>query len=318
MAKIDVGDAVSSGFRLIGSRPLSVVMWGLVYLVIVALPSALLFGFVGQDMINYFRDAVRNAGSGEPNMAAAMAMQAKMGVVQPVIWLTSIASRAVLLAAVFRAVLTPEDRGFFYLRLSMAEVRQGLVYLVLAILLGLIFFALLLAGALAGVLIFFIGRAAPAPASYVIQFLGIGAVVIACLVVMVLIALRFSLAGPMTFADKQFRLFESWTLTKGHVGELFLVAISLIAIAILCALVFDGIILGVVLSVVGSAPADHGASIRSFFEQSPEVLFRTFLPWIIVVSVFGSLFIGAMNAIFLAPWATIYRRLTASPEHAFT
>src|ERR1700712_1179980 len=45
--------------------------------------------------------------------------------------------------------------------------------------------------------------------------------VLLTLVAITYLALRFALAGPMIVADNQFRLLESWQMTKGHVGALF-------------------------------------------------------------------------------------------------
>lgn len=317
MARIEVGEAVSAGFKLIGRQPLAVVMWGLAYLLVSGLPALLLYWTVGPEMVGFYRDAFRHPGVA-PDMASMMAMQAKLGLVQPVTLLTSIVSRAVLMAAVFRAMLTPEDRGFFYLRLSMAEVWQGLVFLVIAVLLGVAFFVIFVVAILVGVVLALIGGAAHSAAGAVIVAIGVTALVLASVAALLYLALRFSMAGPMTFAHKQFRLFESWALTKGHMGGLFLVGLSLFAIGLLIAIVFDGVILAVVLSIVGAASQGLGPSIRSFFEQPPDAMLQAAGPWIAVMMVLGSLFVGAMTAIFLAPWAVIYRRLTASPEQAFT
>ena len=39
----------------------------------------------------------------------------------------------------------------------------------------------------------------------------------------VLGVLRLSLALPMSFAQRRFRLYESWDLTRGQAGKMFLV-----------------------------------------------------------------------------------------------
>ena len=81
---------------------------------------------------------------------------------------------------------------------------------------------------------------------------GIPGIIVGALVVvavMIWVSLRLSLAGPITFTERQFRLFESWTLTRGRGWRLFGVAVivAVVAMVIYFAAVILGLITGLAL-----------------------------------------------------------------------
>ncbi|HEX6859162.1 MAG TPA: hypothetical protein VF138_03040, partial [Caulobacteraceae bacterium] len=122
MSQIAVGEAAFEGFRVIARRPLAVVVWGLALLVLTAGPTALYLG----NFLPAFFDLMRPAGSGgEPSPEDMFALQARLMALNPLLMLTSLVIKTLLMCAVFRAVLTPRDDRFFYLRLGKAELMVG-------------------------------------------------------------------------------------------------------------------------------------------------------------------------------------------------
>jgi hypothetical protein len=132
VAGISVSAAAGAGFELIGRKPLTVLLWGLLIFVTGVLPLVGIFALVGPTMIDLFRQMAAH-----PNVPPDPAMFSSMSglmMLSPLIQLMSILFRAVLCGAVFRAVLTPADSRFAYLRIGMKEIWLAVLFLAEAIL----------------------------------------------------------------------------------------------------------------------------------------------------------------------------------------
>jgi hypothetical protein len=126
------------------------------------------------------------------------------------------------------------------------------------------------------------------------------------------LAVRFSMAGPMMVADGQFRLFESWTLTRGHAGELFLIALSLVGI-MLAAEVIVGIIFFVIIMASVAVSAGGSGALNAMAFANPGATLVAFAPALVIGAVLWIPLIGCFIAITTAPWAKAYLDLTRSP-----
>jgi hypothetical protein len=94
------------------------------------------------------------------------------------------------------------------------------------------------------------------------------------------LALRLSMAAPMTFADNQFRLFESWTLTKGQGWRLLGVACWSPAAGPRLELV-GGWCWRVLLAAGGLRRwRTIEAAVEAFMAQPPLELLRDLWPWL--------------------------------------
>jgi hypothetical protein len=317
MATFSIGDALGSGFKVIGKRPLSVLAWGLAYLLLALLPMWAVIVWIAPDFFDVFHDAIAQGRVGRAAAATAelppgfMQMQAKMMMLQPVMLLSTIVGRTVLMAAVFRAVLEPQNRSFAGLRLGAQELWLALLNLAAGILAVILILVIAVAGALVGLGLGAALRAANVDTPWLVLCeVAVGVVAVA---VLLWVVLRFSLAGPMTFADREFRLFESWPVTKGQTLKLFGLVLLLILLMFAVEMVVGGVFFAVVLAGVGGSLAsfDH-AHMQAFFMRPPQVWLQTLWPWIAVLAVVGSFLLAAVSAIFLAPWADVYRQLTSS------
>jgi hypothetical protein len=251
------------------------------------------------------------SGAAAPAGPEMLALQTKLNTYSSLVNLTSIVARAVLYAAIFRAVLEPANSGFFYLRLGKDELWQALLFLCLCVLAVFGVFGLALGGGALGAAGFFLGKLAPEPWTGWVQALAVGAVVVTVLVLVLWVSLRLSLAMPMTFAEKKFRLFESWGLTKGQSWRLLGMALLLVVIMIALELVVGMLVVGLAIGLLGMASFDP-AAIEAFFRQSPEVWLKAAWPVIAGVVVVGTMLTGAMLAVLLAPWAEAYRQIASS------
>jgi hypothetical protein len=291
MAQISIGGAVESGFKLIRHRPLAILSWGLVQALLLAATFALFAPFYA---------LMLQAGASGQNPAEAMqAMNGQILQTQALSYLVDlieVVAGAIVNCAVWRAVIHPDQGRFGYLRLGAPEFFFGVLIIGAYIAFFVAFIAVgVVVGIVIGVLIF-------SHAVAVAVILGIVAV-IAALVGIVYVALRFSLVGPMMVDDGQFHLGESWALTRGHVGALFVISLVVFVILMAIELVFVIVLFAIGLGAV-SALAGGLQNIPVWARQPGELGHLAPL-----LAVFAALWIplgGVVFAILGAPWARAY------------
>lgn len=305
MSEIAIVGAGTAGAELVFKRPLAVLAWGLTFLVFYGLPAAAIWATLLPNLAHF---ATAGAQGISPTDPALLAMTMQMQLVNLLMLAGSMVARAVVYSAIFRAVLQPEASRFGYVRFGMQEVWVGLVTLVGSILVG----AAIVAGAIVvgipiGITALVLQKSA-GPGTWVAL---IGLAVVALVALVSWVGLRLSLAGPMSFAAKQFRLFESWPLTRGKVWPLLGVGVVAVIMAILFELVFV-----LVVAVVGGsafALAMAGGHFNpAVLGSNPAALLQTITPWLVVALVAGCFFIGAASAVVIAPFARVYQLLTPS------
>jgi hypothetical protein len=311
---ISIGSAVGSGFNLIGRRPVSVISWGFfIYLTIFVL-LGIGVAIVGLPVLA--RLVSLNGQRPAPTEAAQLVLQMFIALWPAllIVMIGSIFVSVMVQGAVFRSILEPDHKGFFSLRFGSAEGSLLLllllyipifvvVWLISAIIVGGLFLSAHYIHGLVGGLVAFLGCVA-----YGLAFMWI--------------ALRFSLAAPMTFAERRVRFLGSWALTKGEGWRLF-------GLAWLMVLVWFGVTLGysIVSGIVnavftgGAMAAILASSSSSAGTPDPGVLVSH---WPILVLAYipsfilGAAFNGIIQAIAQGPWADVYRQLKGSPEVAST
>ncbi|MBO9546676.1 hypothetical protein [Caulobacter sp.] len=307
MARFSVADAATAGFGIIGRKPLAVLGWGLAMLVATAVPMYLLLLFMRPDFAALMQIAAQRGPEYDPEtFARFMRLQSGMMLFQLLSWIWSTAVNAVLCCAVFRAVLAPQDSRFGYLRLGAREGWLTLLFLVEYVLAYIGFFVVAL---LAAVVVAIVGVGAGGSAESAM----IGTAVVIGLLVLVLfvwLALKLSMAAPMTFVDKQFRLFESWSFTKGHVGQLLGVSLLLLVFLIGIEVLFCGLIIGGVFAVGGQMSwlFEPGA-VEALVREQPMDIVRKLGPAIAAGGALWVLFSSVVVTVFCAPWAASYRAL---------
>jgi hypothetical protein len=300
VANFSASEAIGAGFRVIRRTPWVILAWALAYLVL-AVPQFAVYAAAAPSLVAYYQALAHAAQSGAPPTAGPMlAFQQQMMSVQAVGMLTSIVVNTILTAAIYRAVLEPQARRWAYLRLSAQELWLALATAVLMILLMLMIFALVVPVAISVAVTaaaVHAGRAAGGGGLLIGVACGVGVAAI------VWALLRLSLALPMSFAERKFLLFESWALTRGQAGKMFLVALALLAIVWVLEIVVLGLFWWGVFSFGG---LDLAALPTTPAPELVRRLIPAFLLLLPVMAVFGM----ALLAVMLAPWADIYRQLT--------
>ena len=193
-------DAVFEGFRITRQKPVLLLWLGLVYAVISAITVALAY----QSFVELMGFVATIQAGQEPDEALAMQLLGAYGRVIAVALPLSLVASAIIWPAIVRSVLTPEDSRFGYLRLGRDELNTFVVVLALSLVLVA---ALVLAGAI-------VGLAALAGVAFAVLT---GLLVFFGLVAFALwFGVKFSLAVPITVAEKRIAIMDSFRMTKGH------------------------------------------------------------------------------------------------------
>jgi hypothetical protein len=298
MREVSVGGAVAAGFRLIAREPLAFLAWVALYGIVGIAPQML--GWAAS--LNTL-SAVQAGAVAPAALAEAMGPMQRF---QPVTVLTGCLSAMFLYGAGFRAMLYPDERRYFYLRLGARELWMALTSIVLLVIYVLALFAMIIPF----MIVIFGASAAGGGAGAAIGLLvGVPLVVVAMGVVLWGLS-RLSVALPMSFAQRTFRIPEAWKMTKGHAGRIFLVMLALVALVLLAELLVVALFAGVFSLFMPLA------ELGKLFTENPAKLFTTISPaaWVLVAIVW-SLFGTAVGTVFAGALAQIYSDL-AGPSHA--
>lgn len=298
MTQISLSDTAFEGVRLIARKPLAVLIWAAVIFLALAIPITLFLGTLAPAFTDLMRHSMEGS---QPSPEDMMKFQLRWMAANGPIMLCSLVTRAVLMSAVFRAVLRPEDSRFAYLRLGKAELLTGLVYLCITILVLMLLFAGMIV--LAGLTV---ASAIASKAAAIGVALVLGVVLI---VLLIWVILRLILALPMTFAEGRFRMFEAWQLSRGHALQLFFIGLLAFAIVLVIEMVVGGVIGFTAIGVIAS----HASAAGGAFHRPAAEWIGQLAPWLVLGGAILALFGAAAMAIMYAPLAAAYRLLSA-PE----
>lgn len=310
MSDFSIGDAVGSGFGLIARRPVSVLAWAVVYLVLAVIPALAHFAEIRPVWTAMMQRMLAHLhAGGPPDFGDMQAYNLQMAHAGGLMWLSLLGGLlgwAILSAAVYRAVLEPEDKRFASLRLGAQELWLALLIIVLTILLTIAYVVIFAVAGILVALAAFASHFMSQPLGGVVAGLLIVAICFAAIAAFLWICVRFSLAGPLTFKERQFRLFESWSMTRGHAWKLFGLALLITLIVIALALVVTAVRGVVLLSVVGANGFDPTRLADMLASGGWQ---RPFSSWFVAAALIRALLGAAFLAIMVAPWATAFREL---------
>lgn len=309
MARLSGSEAFGAGFRVVGRQPLAVLIWGLAAAVLAVAPMAVAYGLLWQDVVGAYlvvlRDIRSAADTPPPEL---LALQTKLA---PVTFLQlpfSLLGSAMLYAAICRAVIRPGDRRFAYLRIGRSEWSLLLVQLVMGILVLTVICAALLVGVFTVMAVRAVSPAgSPAPAFFTVCMVFVG------IVMGIWALLRLALALPMTVAEGRFRLFESWSLTRGYAGKMFLIFAGTMAMLIGVELLMLLAFVIVAGTAAGLGGLEQGALMAAErIARPPGEWLPALAPMLVVWLLVYALVIGVLQTLIVAPLADVYRQLTAA------
>lgn len=286
-------DAAFEGFRVVRRHPMALIFWALFYVVIMVVAFAL----VGGSLIGVMgaAEALKTSGATSPEalMPILSGYMAIMAVVLPV----SLIASAMIYAAVSRAVLRPSESAFGYLRLGMDEVRV----LVVSVVLTLVFFGLTagvfgIIGVIGG-----IASAADMPALWLVVVL----LACAAIALFIWLAVRLSLAIPITIAERRIAIFDSFAVTKGRLWPL-------LGMALLAAVM--SLVVGLLGSLVGMPIELATGGLKGLADlegESLQVILQTAWPAIAAYIVINAVISALQVAVVYAPFSAAYRDIKA-------
>jgi hypothetical protein len=221
-------------------------------------------------------------------------------------------------SAAFRAELEPERSAAFYLRLGPQEGWVFTAVFVLGFVLAIAQFVLMIPVMMVTSL-GMVGSALSAghdPAaimSSMVGFIGLRFLLqLPILAVAIWLWLRFSLGIVMSYRERQFRLFESWALTRGHTIRMFLVMLA-----------NAGVIFGLQIVLwtvawIGALLILPGLGVwtdpTAFFARPPSAWIQPFLPLIALLGVLGAIIVGVGNALVYGSLARMHQQLAGDPS----
>ncbi len=289
-------DAAFEGFRIVRRHPLAIVFWGLAYVLF----FVAFFALVGGQLPGIMAQAEALQG-GEPDLAAFQALgqsyMAVLGLGAPLGLLLS----AVLSTGVARAVLSPSDKAFGYLRLGSDELRVLAVNVILALVMGLGFFVLAMVVGLVATLV---GQSNQGAGVLVGVLAGLAAVVLA-----VWVSIRLSLAVPLTVAQKRIAPFASFQVTKGKTLPILGMAVIAFIMSLLVSLLGSVVALPIIMVTGGGLE-----QLAALEGQSTAAILQTAAPGLLAWGVVNAVVSALQLAVLYAPFAAAYRDIMDLPQ----
>jgi len=290
MNEFSAVEAALSGFRLALKRPLLVLAWAGISFV----ATIVFFGLLALLFFPAFKElaAVSAGGATEPDPTTLMRAVLPMYLLLIPFGLLV---GAIQQCAVNRVILTPEKRGFAYLKIGGDEWRQILLSLVY-ILLGICWVVGWVAvNAVTGLAL---RDAGGLLVGFIVQLLLFG--------LFIFLMVRLSLGSALTFTTKRVNVFGSWAATKGRFWPI-LGAYLLSFVLAIAAVIVMYLVMGIVMLIA------FGGNFAALSAGSdPEAMAKVFTPTIIILYLlalpFMQIFGIVINLGMLAPAPDILRQ----------
>ncbi|HEV2082921.1 MAG TPA: hypothetical protein VGR32_10800 [Brevundimonas sp.] len=284
-------DAAFEGFRVVRRKPMVLVWWTAAYLAFMALIVLIGIG----PIVSLMGAAEALEGVVSPTPEDIAPFMAAWGSLMVLLMPLGLLFGAVLNAAVARSVLEPGKSSFGYLRVGADELRVLAVTVALAVLAMFAFGGMGLAvGVIAG-----IAAVALGDAGWVVALLaGLGfAVLIAWL------AARFSLAVPITMAERKIAVFDSWRVTKGKTLPIIGMAILAFIMTIVVSLLFSFVLFPITIAMGMAGGWEQLAQLEG---ATPAEIFAAMGPFLAVTVLFQAIGAALQLAVAYAPFSAAY------------
>lgn len=286
-------DAAFEGFRVVRRHPMALVFWTLFYIVVMAAALAAVGGSV-MGLMSTVKQLEQAGGTPTPEdiMPLVGAYLAIFAVILPL----SLIASAVLYAAVARSVLRPNESSFGYMRLGMDELRVLVVSLALAVaftLLAVVVFGVIgVVGGIAG--------AGDMPVLWLVVVL----LVLAAIALFIWLAVRLSLAIPITMAERRIAIFDSFGFTKGRFWPLLGMALLAGVMTVVVGLLGSLVAMPIQLATGGME------GLAGMEGESVNTILQTAWPAIAAWVVLNAIMSALQLAVLYAPFSAAYRDIT--------
>jgi hypothetical protein len=294
-------DAAFEGFRLVRRNPMAIVIW-MVISAIASIGQIFAAGGMKESLVA-MTEMMKDMQSSPPTTLEGWTpfLNAYSDMMSSAAWMipVSLVLSSVLTAAVARAVLRPGEKAFGFVRLGMDEVRVFFVTLIIGILAAVFCTIIFAAAVIVGV----IAIKALEGWGGLVMFL----TVLGAFAFMIWLLVRWSLAIPITVAEKRFAVFDSFAATKGRfwplLGMGLIAFIMALLVMLLCGVVSMPLSMMLGMNIAGSMDgpsADH--IVKMFDVTNPLVIASA-----VVDAITSVLVLGVIHA----PFAAAYRGIKA-------
>ncbi len=301
MADFSISDAALHGFRVAWERPRALVFWILLQLAVAVPYTLTTVFFFGPTLMKMTALAPTASDGGR----AATQLISSIGPFYLFSLGLFVTFNAIVLAAMNRAVFRPGDDRFGYLRLGADELRQILVLLqITGLLIGACIVGVLCVSMVGDVVLAILGATSTPSTQAAMD----AAALPVSIAVVIPLAVRFSLASPMTFATGKLALLGSWSLTRGRFWPLLATYGLATALIFIVYLLGYAVIFGSVAAVAGGAPK----AVRSLMSPDLSSLTSFLSPQRWMELVLQGVLTALVWPLALTPAAVVYLNLTAS------
>jgi hypothetical protein len=303
MSSFSIGYTAVAGLQLAKTRPLTLLYWfGLTLLVSIG-GAALMFG---TGAMSFYQELLKQGSEGATDPEAMFASIGRLFGVMALMIPIYLLFIATLTTAAIRAVLEPENSAFGYLRLGAAELRTLVVLVAISVIMFLVYLVVVFLAAIVGGAAAIGGAAAGGDAAGGV-FAGLFTVLLILLVIVGLIwfATRMSLAVPQTFDTRSINIFGTWAITKGNTGKLFLA--YLLAFLIYFGISLVGGLINVAL--MGGSLASLATGTAAGEAPDMAAIFGSMGPAIVVNMLISGIVAALGTAVMICPSAEAYLEL---------
>lgn len=286
-------DFAFEGFRLMAKKPMTTFVWIVFYSLLTILPMVIAY-FVSEYELD--STIIKDGWQQGLILLAAVIAGIFAFFVYLYLWGQSVAS-------VIRAVLRPQDTGFFYFKRDHQPWRIVGVNILTGFL-----FALIMLGLAIPVLIF-VGISSLFDNRLVTIIFGViaGAGFI-CFAIYALC--RLSLNVPQTFADNRINVMGSWKLAEGNVGALFLGYLILFVVGLLLLLLACAVVLATGMIIDTYSFDQVRETIWTNVQDSDFNSVTSLAYHIVIEGLFGAI----ANIVSIAATAAAYQQLAVKPS----
>jgi hypothetical protein len=306
MTRLSITDAALEGLHFMRRQPRAIAQWTLLFFLAQLLGVIVAVAAAWPELADFLAlPRAADAGAG-----AFDALERKSDLASLVSILPMWAAYIVVYVALLRAILAPEPLGGRYVRWGKAETNQLLLSLLGFFTIGVPAIGAMAIGAAMVAALWVRGTEGLAVAVAIALALGFFGVLL-------WIAVRLCLAGPLSFDKGKVLLFEAWPLTRHRFWPLvgtYALAL-LIGMAVAAVLMIALIIFALILAAVGFgvAAAIGEEALRGMRPGTAFAIVALMLTAYLVVNAFMT---AVSAAILMAPLAHVYKQLarTGSTE----
>lgn len=296
MPRFSIGKAIGDAFDLAIKRPISVLVWGAATVVPVVASFALILPAM---------EAMPANGTEAESQAAMMEAMSHMQAQTSLVSLAQYLLMAMLYTAIFRAIIRPQQRSFFSMRLGMDELRVAVAGLAIGI--G-VWVAVVVVAVLLGLLIYAL-YASVGPQTAIWTGIGLGLLVVLALLWGLA---RTSLIAPASVLMRDFAFGPGWNMAKGQTWALVGLMLLSWLIATAIQLVISGAVIFGIITFAGVGGMEMLGD-PAAWEANPVAMMSSLLranwPWVIVGSVVASWIVGLVSVLSIAPFASACKQL---------